>query len=172
MTPSPRTQTAPDDLRPPRLPAWLIPTVIVTVLAASAAGLVVYARQEQAEVVSRLTVGVARAQAAVTQWERTELDRTKRWAADPSVLAPNGVIPAPLAALAKNAVETDGIRAIAIFSAQGAMLASTAPQLLSDPMLGQRIAAIQRARTGTASTAGPIWPAASRDGSTREAGFS
>ncbi len=163
MTPSPRTQTAPDDLRPPRLPAWLIPTVIVMVLAASAAGLVVYARQEQAEVVSRLTVGVARAQAAVTQWERTELDRTKRWAADPSVLAPNGVIPAPLAALAKNAVETDGIRAIAIFSAQGAMLASTAPQLLSDPMLGQRIAAIQRARTGTASTAGPIWPAASRD---------
>lgn len=73
MTSSPRTQTAHDDLRPPRLPArpparpparlpaWLISTVIVVVLAASAAGLVVHARQEQAEVVSRLTFGAARA---------------------------------------------------------------------------------------------------------------
>lgn len=165
MTRPPRTETTSDDLRPPRLPAWLIPSVIVLVLGASAAGLVAYARQEQAEVVSRLTDGLVRTQGAVTEWEQNELDRTKRWAADPSVLAESGVIPAPLSALAKHASARDGIRAIAIFSAQGAMLASTAPQLLTDPMLGQRIAAIQRARTGTASAAGPIWPAASRDGS-------
>ncbi|MCE9602314.1 MAG: response regulator [Gemmatimonadetes bacterium] len=165
MTTLMRAPTSADGLRPARLPAWLIPAAIVLVLAASATGLVVYSRQEQAEVVSRLGFGISRAKGAVVQWEADELDRARRWAADPSVVSAAGVIPAPLAALAKNAVNSDGIRAIALFSAQGAMLSSTAPQLLSDPMLGQRLASIQRARAGTASVAGPIWPAATRDGS-------
>lgn len=162
-TPLPAS-SASDVMRPARLPAWLIPTVIVVVLAAGAGGLVSYARRETSELSSRLSFGVSRAQRAVAQWEIDELDRTKRWAADPSVLAADGVVPAPLAALAKNAGSGEGIRAVAIFSPQGAMLGSTAPQLLTDPMLGQRVAAIQRARAGTASVAGPVRPTAARDG--------
>jgi signal transduction histidine kinase/CheY-like chemotaxis protein len=165
MTRLPTPPAPPDGIRPPRLPGGLIPALLVALLALSAAGLVAYARQETRELRSRLAFGASRAQRAVAQWEQDELERAKRWGEDPSIGAASGVIPSPLAALAKHASAGDGIRAVALFSPQGALLASTAPELLTDPMLGQRIAAIQRARSGTASVAGPIWPSASRDGS-------
>ena len=150
------------DVRPPRLPVYVIPALIVLALASSAAGLVSYARDEEREIVVHLRDGVQRASLAVAQWEADELLRARQWADDPALASASGTIPAALGALAKNASSTDGIRAIALFSPQGAILASTSPQLLTDPMLGQRVAAIQRARTGTASVAGPLWPTASR----------
>ena len=67
MTTQMRAPTSADGLRAARLPAWLIPVAIVLMLAVGAAGLVVYARQAQADLVSRLSVGVARAQGAVAQ---------------------------------------------------------------------------------------------------------
>ncbi len=165
MTPSAPPSAAVDGLRPPRLPAAVIPSLLVVSLLAGAAGLVSYGRDEERLMLARLSFGVGRAQEAVKEWEADEIARVTRWSEDVTVVGAGGQIPASLAAHGKLIGRDDALRAIALFSPQGALLASTAPQLLTDPMLGQRVAAIQRARTGTASVAGPLWPAASRDGS-------
>lgn len=164
MTPSSRSSAAHPDDESARFPSWVIPAVIVLALLGGAGVIGSYAAGSDRELSSRLSDGVATAQQAVTLWEREELARAETWAGDASLAAAPTAIPGPLGTFAKNAASTDGIRAVALFTPQGALIASSAPLLISDAALGQRVAAVQRARSGTASVAGPVWPASTRDG--------
>lgn len=164
MPPSPHPSAAPSDDESARFPSWAIPAVIVLALLSGAGVLGSYAAGSSRALTSRLQDGVATAQHAVTLWEREELARVQTWAHDASLSTVPTEITGPLATFARNAAATDGIRAVALFTPQGALIASTAPLLISDAALGQRVAAVQRARTGTPSVAGPVWPASTRDG--------
>ncbi|MFN0098964.1 MAG: response regulator [Gemmatimonadaceae bacterium] len=166
MTPSNRSSAPRPDDESARFPSWAIPAVIVLALLGGAGLLGAYAASSDRALASRLNDGVAIAQQAVTQWEREELSRAETWASDAALAGTPTAIPGPLAAFARNAAATDGVRAAALFTPQGALIESTAPMLISDAALGQRVAAVQRARSGTASVAGPVWPASTRDGGT------
>lgn len=158
----PRTQRPRPGGPERRLPHWVPTAAVVVALVSGAAGLVLFASQGRLALEERLTSSLDRAQQGLQVWERDELARVRAWANDPSLgKGPDG-IPPGLAAFAKTAAGTDGLRAVALFAPQGAMLATTAPSVLIDPMLGQRVAAIQRARAGTPSVAGPVSAAGTR----------
>ena len=156
MAPPARSPRTPVGAPPRRIPNWTLTAAIVVALLSGAAGLVTFSTQGERVLQERLSRALGRAQQGIQLWELEELARVRAWAEDPAVAAAGSTIPASLAGFAKAAAGTDGIRAVALFSPQGALLASSGTRLLSDPTLGRRVAAIQRARGGTASVAGPI----------------
>ena len=121
MTPSSRSSAAHPDDESARFPSWVIPAVIVLALLGGAGVIGTYAAGSDKELSSRLSDGVATAQQAVTLWEREELARAETWASDAALAGSPTSIPGPLATFAKNAASTDGIRAVALFTPQGAL---------------------------------------------------
>ncbi len=136
--------------------------VFAAIVALGAAVHIVRTEQSEARATARrMESGVQRLTAAVRNWEQAQLARTRDWADDPAVGSAVVELPASVLAAAR-AGAAEGVRAVALLSPDGRIIASSAPTLLIDPTLGQRIAAVQRATGGTASVAGPVWPTRAR----------
>lgn len=160
--PAPRVRPA---FAPAFAPVFAVASTALIVVIALASAVLLWRADDHSreEATLRLTSGLQRSRAAIRAWETQALARTSTWAADPAVVASGTTLAPTLGSYARGPAAGDGVRAVALFSLDGTLLASSSPALLSDPTIGQRLQAVARARAGTASVAGPIWPTRTRE---------